>query len=127
MSHLFRSRSGLSWGLSCVALVLLGAAVQASGPCLGYPFCTINKRCQERPPCWHNKPVCPKPICDPCTLEHHGYYHTCWRPSSIPPDWSHCPVPPPAVMFFAPPAGGVPPEVPQLPQPRSRELPQPGI
>ncbi len=41
---------------------------------------------------------CPKPICDPCHLPHYGYYATCWQPWPFPPDWSHCPVPPPGAL-----------------------------
>ncbi len=41
---------------------------------------------------------CPKPICDPCHLPHYGYYQTCWAPWPFPPDWTHCPVPPPAAL-----------------------------
>lgn len=41
---------------------------------------------------------CPKPICDPCQLPHFGYYGTCWQPWPFPPEWSHCPVPPPAAL-----------------------------
>ncbi len=91
-----RSRS---WLLAAVALG--GAwASQAAASHVSHLFCHANKRCQEKPPKWKIQRVCPKPICDPCLLEHHGYYHTCWRPSTVPPDWSHCPVPPPAVVYF---------------------------
>jgi hypothetical protein len=68
-----------------------------SGGCCGGcekcppPYC----HCQERPPRIHFRCGCAKPVCDPCTLEHFGYYRTCWQPWPFPPDWSHCQVPPP--------------------------------
>ncbi len=61
----------------------------------------ILKHCMERPPRICFWPSCPKPICSPCEAPHWGYYPTCWRPWPFPPDWSHCPVPPPAA--FVPP------------------------
>jgi hypothetical protein len=48
------------------------------------------------------KNACPRPICEPCSLEHYGYYQTCWRPWSYPADWSHCPTPPPGAMLPPP-------------------------
>jgi hypothetical protein len=47
--------------------------------------------CMERPPHIKWKCVCPRPVCDPCTLEHYGYYQTCWCPWPYPPDLRHCP------------------------------------
>ncbi len=49
------------------------------------------------------KSVCSKPICDPCNIEGNGYYPTCWRPWAFPPDYRHCPVPPPGVLASQPP------------------------
>lgn len=109
--------------VSCVLAGVCAPAAQASGP-LGGHICTINKHCQEKPPHWHNKRVCPKPICGPCNLQHHGYYHTCWRPSSIPADWSHCPVPPPGMLFSGTPAALPPGVVPNL-LPENRVSPPP--
>ena len=63
------------------------------------PPCFVH--CQEGHPRIRIKCGCPKPVCDPCDLEHFGYYPTCWQPWPYPPDWSHCPVPPPAVVFEA--------------------------
>lgn len=71
--------------------------------------------CQEGPPCLRFKCGCPKPVCDPCTLEHYGYYQTCWRPWSFPPDASHCPQPQPVIELQG--AIATPPveEAPSLP------------
>ena len=85
-------------------LALLAAAVLASpapaqncdcakGPCPPY----VKYRF-EGPPRICFKHGCPKPICDPCHLPHYGYYPVCWQPWPFPPDWSHCPVPPPAAL-----------------------------
>jgi len=80
----------------------------------------------EGPPRLRFKKACPRPVCDPCNLEHYGYYQTCWRPWAYPPDWSHCPVPPPGVVL-PPPA--TPPYAPRIyPQPTrsgGNELPAP--
>jgi hypothetical protein len=54
--------------------------------------------CQEGPLRLRFKCACPKPVCDPCNLEHYGYYQTCWRPWSFPPDTRHCPEALPSVV-----------------------------
>ena len=71
------------------------------------PFCHVT----EGPPCIKYKKGCPRPICDPCHLEHFGYYPTCWSPWPYPPNWSHCPYPTASVMLPAP---HVPPFTPKL-------------
>jgi hypothetical protein len=80
--------------------------------------------CQERPPCVKMKCVCPRPVCNPCALEHAGYYQTCWQPWPYPPDWSHCPVPPPGAVI-APPLGPVHPFPGGVPGPLPGDLPGP--
>jgi hypothetical protein len=50
--------------------------------------------CTEGPPKIKFKCGCPKPVCDPCMLDHFGYYRTCWQPWPCGPDGSHCPLPP---------------------------------
>jgi hypothetical protein len=57
----------------------------------------------EKPPKICFKTVCSKPLCDPCDIEGNGYYPTCWRPWAYPPNYSHCPVPPPGVLASLPP------------------------
>ena len=71
----------------------------------------------EGPPKICYKCGCPRPVCDPCSLEHFGYYQTCWQPWPYPPDWSHCPSPPPGDVLPPPP---YPPYSPKAP----RNLPQ---
>lgn len=56
------------------------------------------KYCYEGAPHIHWKRGCPHPICNPCDLPHWGYYDTCWSPWPFPPNWSHCPTPPPAAF-----------------------------
>ncbi len=57
----------------------------------------------EKPPRIKFKRVCPKPVCNPCDIEGYGYYPTCWRPWAYPPNYGHCPVPPPGVLASQPP------------------------
>jgi hypothetical protein len=54
--------------------------------------------CQEGPPCVKFKHLCPKPVCDPCNLQHYGYFATCWHPWPFPADFTHCPYPPHAPL-----------------------------
>jgi hypothetical protein len=92
-----------AWGQGCGeggcggAPVTLRSGGGATGHC---PPCL--KHYYEGPPRIKFKCSCPKPICDPCHLEHYGYYQTCWAPWPFPPDWSHCPVPPPSVALPPP-------------------------
>jgi hypothetical protein len=72
----------------------------------------------EGPPRIKFKRACPRPVCDPCHLEHYGYYQTCWHPWPYPPDWSHCPCPPPGAAL-PPPA--YPPYTPRTPASRTGE------
>jgi hypothetical protein len=102
-----------------------GCAACKGGPCPPKWHYTY-----EGPPKikWHKG--CPRPVCDPCRLEHYGYYQTCWAPWPFAPDWSHCPCPPPGVALPPPPYPPYSPRVPRTPagapaarQPRGPELP----
>jgi hypothetical protein len=93
------------------------------------------KYCVEGPPHIHWSHGCPHPICNPCDLPHWGFYETCWNPWPFPPNWTHCPTPPPAAMVvlnpyldphtlpstapprsgFGPPQSGVPSPMPMAP------------
>jgi hypothetical protein len=73
---------------------------------LGCHCCKTHFYC-TRPPCIHWHSVCLNPVCCPCSLEHYGYWETCWHPWPFPPDWSHCPCPHPS-MFVPPPGVVVP-------------------
>lgn len=82
--------------------------------------------CQERPPVICIKCGCPRPVCNPCILPNFGYFQTCWRPWPLPPDWSHCNVPPPAAFVqldphAVPGATGMTPRL----QPRPSAAPSP--
>ena len=107
----------------------------ATGDC-GSWFCCCPKYhfTIEKPPKICFKCVCSKPICEPCNIEGNGYYPTCWRPWAYPPNYSHCPVPPPGVLASQPPplveeAGVVPAPDPipsdPLPAPRRAADPNP--
>ena len=81
-----------------------GQLCTGRGSCLCCPKITF---CIEKPPKICFKCVCSKPLCDPCTIEGNGYFPTCWRPFAYPPNYSHCPVPPPGVLASqAPPLTG---------------------
>lgn len=78
----------------------------ATGPCRG-SWCPHHhcpppyRHCQEGPPRLRLKRGCPQPVCPPtCDTPNWGYYQPCWNPWPWPPDWSHCPVPPPAAMVY---------------------------
>jgi hypothetical protein len=90
------------------------------------PYCWYS----EGPPCLKFKCACPRPVCEPCKLEHFGYYATCWNPWPYPQNWSHCPTPPPGVMVPPPPYPPFTPNTPRTPRPEERrpgegDLPRP--
>jgi hypothetical protein len=93
--------------------------------------CKMPKACYTRTTIFHYKCICPKPICDPCNLEHFGYYPTCWQRWPFPPDYRHCPnfncalaaggpapSAPEAKGTGPSPAGRMPPADQLLPEPR---------
>jgi hypothetical protein len=88
--------------LSAVLAVPLSApVVRAQCATCGTPSCCNGPSCGACPkpylyyfegrPRIKFKHACPRPICDPCNLEHYGYYQTCWCPWPFPPDMRHCP------------------------------------
>jgi hypothetical protein len=81
----------------------------------------------EKPPKICFKKVCSKPLCDLCDIEGNGYFPTCWRPWAYPPNYSHCPVPPPGVLASLPPPliGDAPAMMPEAPPGPSDPLPAP--
>jgi hypothetical protein len=120
-------------------LSALAGAGRADGPCVWCGFthlgCKMPTTTYTRTTCFHYKCICPKPICDPCNLEHFGYYPTCWQPWPYPPDYRHCPnfncavaaagtVPGGEATGAGPstggasPAGPMPPADERLPEPR---------
>jgi hypothetical protein len=121
-----------AWGLFAAALVLsFGAAAPARAQCAscgaGGDCCGRGPSCghcppafvhyYERPPKIKFKPSCPRPVCDPCNLEHYGYYQTCWCSWPFPPDMRHCPCAAshPAASYLMEPAGVVVPDAPPAP------------
>lgn len=129
-------------GLTCLALTMaLASAVAWAGPDGGCGACGQHSCFCPKPMKWYSeggprirfRHACPRPTCDPCTLEHFGYYATCWSPWPYPPDWSHCPTPHSSAMLPPPPYPPYTPKRPavpmQVPTPAtnepSRDLPAP--
>jgi hypothetical protein len=118
-----------------VLLAAVGAAVLATAaPTPAWFFdgwCKCGKcpppyiHCTEGPPRLKYKCACPKPVCEPCSLERWGYYQNCWHPWPFPPDWSHCPTPPSGALV--PPdccaRGGVNTTPDAVPLPAPRPMP----
>jgi hypothetical protein len=104
--------------LGCSALLWLAAPAVSSAqhgralcatfgtPCVSTHHCPPPfKYTYEGAPHIHFQRGCPHPICNPCDLPHWGYFDTCWTPWPYPPNWSHCPVPPPASYVHVNPYG----------------------
>ena len=80
-------------------LFLSASSARAQVAVFGHQiFCPKTTVCIPKPPKLKYKCVCPKPVCDPCSLPNYGYYPSCWRPWMQQVDYSHCPVPPPTVL-----------------------------
>lgn len=79
-----------------------------NGPCLRVHCPPAYRHCSEGPVCIKFCRGCPKPVCNPCEMPNWGYYQTCWTPWPWPPDWSHCPVQPPAATVMLNPFGPPP-------------------
>jgi hypothetical protein len=122
-----RITTGLALALALAAGLWTGVPRAMAGPfgiydCCCHGFCPKFKHCQEGPPWIKMKIGCSRPVCDPHTLEHFGYYRTCWQAWPFPPDWSHCPVPPGTPPPWA--AHAIGPVVPQH-KPEEKQLPPP--
>lgn len=106
MMRTWKARGLAGVGLVVAALFFWANPASAQQPCNDCYSCQKHhcpphyKHCREGPPriCWEHG--CPRPICVPCTAPNWGYYQTCWTPWPWPPDWSHCPVQPPASVVF---------------------------
>jgi hypothetical protein len=94
--------AGLLFGSAASAQAPQGCSSCQSGESCGYcngkPCPPWVKYRFEGPPRIKFKHGCPRPLCNPCDLPHYGYFQTCWQPWPFPPDWSHCPTPPPGTM-----------------------------
>ena len=109
LAGLMAACSGTAWadgscpagGCATAACATGGCATGACGSCA--TCCPKYTFYIEKPPKICFKCVCSKPICDPCTIQGNGYFPTCWRPFAYPPNYSHCPVPPPGVLASQPP------------------------
>jgi hypothetical protein len=106
-----------------------GCATCATGCCQMFHCPPALKWCMEGKPRICFQHGCPKPICNPCEAPNWGYYQKCWTPWPWPPDWSHCPVPPPAAQVFPGmiPAANTTSQVDELPPLQRRVEPRPGL
>ena len=101
-------RNRMAWCLPALGLALVAPGGIAWGQGIlghGHDGCGGKVPCpppfiwySEGPPRIKFKHACPRPVCNPCQVEHAGYFQTCWTPWPFPPDWSHCPTPPPVVL-----------------------------
>ncbi len=93
------------------------AAPALAGPLLGGNECAPCKvpcpppyiHYYEGVPKLKFKRACPRPVCDPCNLDHYGYYATCWGPWPYDRDFRHCThptasdmLPPPKIPHYTP-------------------------
>ena len=109
-----KSRSRLAIALGGLALLVAGGSVKAGGEI--FCHCPPPLRwCSEQAPCIKFKCACPRPVCDPCDLQHYGVFATCWHPWPFQPNWSHCQSPPPGAVLPTP---AYPPYAPRAPQER---------
>jgi len=124
--RMLMARSLTVLGLALGALLVLTPPSKAQEPCAANCghcqkfHCPHTKHCLEGAPRICFQCGCPKPICCPCDQPNFGYYQTCWTPWPYPPDWSHCPVQPPAsavnINPFPRGATGPPEEIPTAPR-----------
>ena len=146
----------ISWAQqSCGAT--FGTPSTGSNCCQSHHCPPAFNHCVEGPPCICWKHGCPHPICDPCNLPHWGFWEKCWNPYPFPPNWTHCPAPPPSSLVNlnplanqgvpalrppnmlppttvpTPPGSGIPSPMPngggldELAPPRRIEGPRPGL
>ncbi len=102
MSRTNHSHGGLLSAALIAGLAFVpAAAAQNCDQCKEHPCPPKFKYIFEGAPKIKFKRGCPKPLCDPCNLPHYGYFQPCWHPWAFPPDWSHCPVPPPGALVPA--------------------------
>jgi len=126
MRQLFRGRGLTGIGLALGLLLAAAGSAGAQQPCGDCYSCQKHhcpkfKYCAEGPVRICFERGCGAPICCPCNQPNWGYYQTCWTPWPWPPDWSHCPVQPPAsVVIPGMTTGGATtaPPVEEVPEPR---------
>jgi hypothetical protein len=128
-------RSPAMWMAYVVLLSVQGGVARADDGCawcgLFHFGCSSPTITYTRTTHFNYKCICPKPVCDPCNLEHYGYYPTCWHPWPFPQDYRHCQSPNAACGSASPvgagttpagagttPLGPMPPASDQLPEPR---------
>ena len=84
-------------GIPLAALLIQSpATAQDCATCQKFHCPPILKYCLEGKPRICFTHGCAKPVCNPCTNPNFGYFETCWTPWPWAPNYSHCPVQPPA-------------------------------
>jgi hypothetical protein len=113
--------------VSCLLLTLATPlwAGDCGGCCGPKHCCPKTVICVPKIPRMKFERVCaPKPLCNPCELENYGYFDTCWRCWSSPPNFSHCVVPPASMVVDGPVAAPMlPPSVSSFANPGASVLP----
>jgi hypothetical protein len=84
----------------------VGAAgcTNCNGKCKSEFNCPKYYFTKEKMPCIKYCCICSKPIAEPCSVAEvpgYGYSPTCWRPMG-PLNYTHCTVPPPAILARPP-------------------------
>jgi len=106
-----------AWAQQACAPCAASFGTPCGAGCSTHPCPPAFKYTVEGPPHIHWHCGCPHPICNPCDLPHWGYFETCWNPYPFPPNWTHCPSPPPAAFVTLNPL--VNPNLPAVVAPRN--------
>jgi hypothetical protein len=118
--------SGRAWAQGgCAQGQCFVGQTQECGRCKHF-CCPHTKHCMEGPPRICFQCGCGRPIMSPCSAPNWGYYQTCWSPWPWGPDWSHCPVQPPASLVW-PPGPPVPETLPPNPNRMTPRLGVPSV
>jgi hypothetical protein len=86
------------------APVTTAGCTTCTGKCKSECNCPKYYFTQEKMPCIKYCRICSKPLVEPCSVAEvpgYGYSPTCWRPMG-PLNYTHCTVPPPAILAKPP-------------------------
>ena len=118
------SFSWMKWTPAALALLMFSPTAWGQDCC---PSCKVfccphYKHQTEGGPRICFWPCCGRPVNNLCVnpAPNWGYYQTCWSPWPWGPDWSHCPVQPPASLVWPP---GAPEVLPSPNRPPTRQVP----
>ena len=100
MAHRYRNYGKLLVVALIAGLAFVPTAVAQECDSCGKGRCPPHfKYHYEGPPKIKFKRGCPRPICDPCTLPHYGYFQTCWHPWPFPRNECPCHLPQSEILF----------------------------